>query len=135
MTFEEYKRLRDKGKECLIQGNSEKAVEYFSRAINKGLDLLQENNSEFSSGFIPHEIRIQCSTLQDHDSKACSSCSKFLELAVCYSNRSLAYCNLKLYEKALLDSEETIKLAHDWPKVKPSFFGFLSIYLGIFQKG
>lgn len=116
-TVEEYRRLREKGKELLNEGNSAKAIEYYSRAIQIAKRLLETEPNNYSALFSPQEVRVTCSNLPEHDPKVCEFCSKYLEVAVCYSNRSFAHCNLKGYEKALLDAEEAIKLASEWPKV------------------
>lgn len=117
MTLEEYRRLREKGKEYLNQGNSSKSVEYYNRALKIANKLLETESSPYSALFAPNEIRNTCTNLPDHDGITCEFCSKYLELAVCYSNRSFAYCNLKEYKKALVDAEEAIKLAPEWLKV------------------
>lgn len=117
MTVDEYRRLREKGKEHLNEGNWGKAIEYYTRAIKIAKRLLEIEPNHYSALFSPPEVRVTCSNLPEHDSTTCEYCSKYLEVAVCYSNRSFAHCNLKEYEKALLDSEETIKLAFEWPKV------------------
>lgn len=119
--MEEYRRLKEKGKEHLGQGNSEKAVEYYTRALKEAKKLLEAFPENYSPNFASHEIRVTCSNLPEHDTKNCQHCSKFLELAVCYSNRALAHCNLKSYQAALLDAEEAIRLAPEWPKVKVQF--------------
>lgn len=116
-TVEEYRRLKEKGKENLGQGNSGKAVEYYTRALKIANKLLENAPDLFSPEFAPHEIRVTCANLPEHDPKTCSFCPKYLELAVCYSNRALANCNLKAYEAALLDAEDAIRLAPEWPKV------------------
>lgn len=117
MSIEEFKRLKEKGKEQLNEGNSQKAVEYYTKALKESKKLLEKEPERFSPDFPPNEIRITCANLQDHDGKSCQFCSKYLELAVCYSNRSLAHCNLKHYESALIDAEKSIKLAPEWSKV------------------
>ena len=117
MTVEEYRRLREKGKEHLNGGNSLKAVEYYSRALKIAMRLLEIAPNLYSACFSPPEVRVTCSNLPEHDWKTCEFCSKYLELAVCYSNRSFAHLNLKEYERALLDSEEAIRLAPTWTKV------------------
>lgn len=122
MTVDEYRRLREKGKELLNEGNSAKAIEYYNRAIKIAKGLLEMEPNRYSALFSPQEVRVTCSNLPDHDPKICEFCAKYLELAVCYSNRSYAHCNLKEYEKSLLDSEEAIKLAYEWPKVQTSLF-------------
>ena len=131
MTVEEYRRLREKGKEHLNEGNSIKAVEYYSRALKVAHRLLELAPNHYSALFSPQEVRATCSNLPDHDPKTCEFCSKYLELAVCYSNRSYAHCNLKEYEGALLDSEQAIKLAPEWPKVNMETcqFYFISLLL------
>jgi tetratricopeptide (TPR) repeat protein len=116
--MEEYRRLKEKGKEHLSQGNSEKAVEYYTRALNESRRLLETFPQNYSPSFASNEIRITCANLPEHDGKTCKYCSKFLELAVCYSNRAFAHCNLKAYEAAILDAEEAIRLAPEWPKVE-----------------
>lgn len=116
-SMEEYRRLKEKGKDHLSEGNCEKAVEYFTRALKEGKKLLETYPEKYSPEFVSHEIRVTCSNLPEHDGKNCEHCSKYLEFAVCYSNRSLAHCNLKSYQGALLDAEEAIALAPEWPKV------------------
>lgn len=115
--MEEYRRLKEKGKEHLGQGNSEKAVEYYTRALKEAKKLLETSPENYSSEFASPEIRVTCANLSEHDGKSCEFCSKYLELAVCFSNRALAHCNLKSYQAALLDAEEAIRLAPEWPKV------------------
>ncbi len=117
MSVEEYKRLRNKGKEQLNEGNSQKAVEYFTRALKEANKLLEREPEAYSPEFPPQEIRVTCQNLPEHDAKACQFCRKYLELAVCYSNRAFGSCNLKAYEAALLDAEEAIHLAPEWSKV------------------
>lgn len=118
MSAEEFRRLKEKGKEHLGQGNSDKAIEYYTRALNEASKLLE--TGDYLPEFSPQEVRVTCANLTDHDSKSCKHCGKYLEVAVCYSNRSLACCNIKKYERALLDSEEAIRLAPQWPKVNLS---------------
>ena len=115
--MEEYRRLKDKGKEHLGQGNLEKAIEYYTRALKEAKKLLENSPGKYSPHFSSNEIRSNCSNSPEHDANNCEICSKFLELAVCYSNRALAYCNSKSYQAALLDAEEAIRLAPEWPKV------------------
>ena len=115
--MQEYRRLKAKGKEHLSQGNSEKAVEYYTRALKEAKKLLETAPGNYSPEFVSPEIRVTCANLLEHDEKSCEFCSKYLELAVCYSNRALAHCNLKSYQAALLDAEEAIRLAPEWPKV------------------
>jgi len=118
MSVEEYRRLRERGKEHLNEGNSLKAIEYYSRSIKIAQRLLEIEPNSYSPLFSPPQVRVTCSNLPDHDTKTCEYCSNYLELAVCYSNRSFAHLNLKEYERALLDSEEAIQLAPEWPKVQ-----------------
>lgn len=115
MPADEFRRLKERGKECLGQDNLGKSIEYYTRALKEASKLLE--TGEYSVDFAPHEVRIICANLVDHDPKACEYCGKYLELAVCYSNRSLANNKMKRYEGALLDSEEAIRLAPQWPKV------------------
>lgn len=117
MPVEEYRRLRDKGKEFLTQNNPHKAQEYYTRAINMAKKLIEKDPTEFSLSFPAQEVRVTCANLTDHDEKTCKFCRKYLELGICYANRSLARCNLKDFEGALLDGEEAIALAPEWPKV------------------
>lgn len=116
-SLEEYKRLKEKGKEQLNEGNSQKAVEYYTRALKEANKLLEREPEKYSRDFVPPEVRVTCANSPEHDGKTCQFCSKYLELAVCHSNRALGNCNLKEYEAALLDSEEAIRLAPEWPKV------------------
>lgn len=118
MSVEEYKRLKEKGKEQLNEGNSQKAVEYYTRALKEATKLLEREPEKYSPEFPPQEIRVTCLNLPDHDGKTCQFCSKYLELAVCYSNRAFGNCNLKSYEAAKNDAEEAIRLAPEWSKVR-----------------
>ena len=43
---------------------------------------------------------------------------------VLYSNRSVAYANVKKYQEALEDAEKTIQLKPDWPKVMYKNIGY-----------
>lgn len=131
---EEYRRLKEKGKEHLNQGNSEKAVEYYTRALKEAKKLLENSLENYSPEFASIEIRVTCANLPGHEPKTCQFCSKYLELAVCFSNRALANCNLKAYEAALLDAEEAIRLAPEWPKVKGKISAIFNYSLGIFQE-
>lgn len=117
MSVEEYRRLRDKGKEFLTQKNPQKALEYYTRAIDEAKKLIEKDHTEFSPSFPPQEVRVTCANLSDHEYKTCKFCRKYLELGICYANRSLARCSLKEFEGALLDGEEAIALAPEWPKV------------------
>lgn len=125
--MEEYRRLKEKGKEHLGQGNSGKAVEYFTRALKEAKKLMEASPEIYSPDFVSSEIRVTCANLPEHDGKSCEFCSKYLELAVCYSNRALAHCNLKSYQEALLDAEGAIRLAPEWPKV-PNIHNFQPSY-------
>ena len=118
MPLDEYNRLKEKGKEQLNEGNYQKAVEYYTRALKEAEKLLENSAEAYSKGFPPPEIRASCTNIPEHDVKTCLFCSKYLELAVCHSNRAFANVNLKSYEAALLDSEEAVRLAPDWPKVR-----------------
>ncbi len=115
MSTDEYYRLRDKAKEFLTQENSSKAIEYYSRAIKEGLKLSQR--STFSPKLIPTEERARCMSQSGHNNRTCETCSKYLELPICYANRSLAYFNLKKYEFATTDAEKAIMEAPEWSKV------------------
>lgn len=126
MSTDEYYRLRDKGKELLTQENSTKAIEYYSRAIKEGLKLSE--NSSFSSKLIPTEERAKCMSLSEHNNRTCQACGKYLELPICYANRSLAYFNLTKYDLALADADKAISLAPEWSKV--SFWACFDFYRG-----
>ena len=57
MVAEEYRRLKDKGKENLLDGNSEKAVEYYTRAIEEAKRLIKdEEGSRLSTAFVPQDV-------------------------------------------------------------------------------
>ena len=114
----EYRRLREKGKEHLFLGNYEKSIEYYNRALKEAKNLLDSPSCTFSANFAPQEVRVTCTNLPEHDAKTCEFCSKYLELAVCFSNRSLALCNMKSYENALKDAQEAINMAPGWAKVR-----------------
>lgn len=115
MSTSEYYRLRDKGKEYLTQENSAKAIEYYTRAINEASKIVQD--TRYSPNLIPAKVRAECLSKNEHNSRNCESCSNYLELPICYANRSLAYFNLKKYDLALGDAEKTIRLAPEWSKV------------------
>lgn len=99
--MDEYRRLKDKGRDCLREGNAQKAIDYCTRAINEALRLAER--LDYSPGF------------PDTDTQ---SNTQFLELPVCYANRSLAHLNLKQSDAALADAERAIALAPDWPKAR-----------------
>ncbi len=115
MAIDEYYRLRDKGKEFLNQDNSSKAIDYYSRAIKEALKLGQNEN--FSPKLTPAHLKAQCLSQSEHNSRTCETCGKYLEIPICYANRSLAYFNLKKYELALSDADKAISLAPEWSKV------------------
>jgi tetratricopeptide (TPR) repeat protein len=118
MSVQEYWRLKGKGKDTLNLRNHHKALEYFNRAIKEGHNLIDDiANNTFKAAFAPKEIRSVCTSIPGHDQVTCLKCGSYLELAVCYSNRSLTFCLLKNYESALLDAEEVIRLAPEWSKV------------------
>lgn len=124
-SLEEYHRLRNKGKENLTQGNPQKAIEYYSRAIVEAERLVGLENSRFLKEFAPQQIRLNCNRVSGHDRVACQFCREYLEIAVCYANRSLSHCNLKEYKNALNDAEDAIGLAPEWPKVRINFIKWL----------
>lgn len=130
---EEYYRLRDKGKEHLQLDNSQKAIEYYTRAINEASKLV--STGKYQAQFIPQEKRAECIQKADHNNRTCQSCSSFLEVPICYANRSLAYFNLKKYDSALVDSERAIALAPEWPKVRGSLVCCIYCFEGILSEG
>lgn len=127
---EEYYRLRDKGKEHLQLDNSQKAIEYYTRALNEGSRLI--STGKYQAQFIPQDARVECIQKADHNNRTCQSCSLYLEVPICYANRSLAYFNLKKYDLALVDSDCAIALAPEWPKVGIFLRACIDCFEGVF---